>query len=153
MFMSRVPKLAALVVAALAVASARAQSLKADEVYSSLVVSTISAPNPVLGTDNLVHLAYELSAVNPTRLFLTIDKVEAVDSAGKVLESLSGPALARMVVAQGSGTRLAPGASAYVFLDVTLAAGSRVPVAVAPRVTLTRQLADATGKPAAFPAE
>ncbi len=136
----------------LACMPAGAQSLKADQVYSSLAVSTLAAPEPVTGADNRVHLAYELLAVNPTRLFLTLDQVEVVDAAGNVVASMKGDALAAMIAGQASGRRLAPGASAYVFLDVTFPADAPLPATLAPRITLTRELADAQGKPIPYPA-
>lgn len=129
-----------------------AQSLKAHEVYSSMAVSVIAALNPVLGADNRRHLAFELLAVNPTNLYLTLDKVEVVDPAGSVLSNLAGDALASSLVLTGGGTRLAPGTTGYVFLDVAFAAGAVVPTQVAPRITLTRQHADPAGHPVPYPA-
>lgn len=127
-----------------------AQSLKPNEVFSSLALSTLEPPNPVLGADNRIHLAYELLAVNPTKLFLTLDQVDVVDPSGAVLSTMQGDRLGEMVVA-GGGRRLAPGTSAYVFLDVSFPAGATLPKTVSPRVTLTRELADAAGKPAGYP--
>ncbi len=102
-------------------AAASAQSLKENEVLSSVSVQPISAPNPVLGADNRIDLAYELLVANTSHLFITIDKVEAVDPAGKALWSEDGNALAGMTSAfGGAGTTLAPGASAAVLLDVSL---------------------------------
>ena len=57
----------------------QAQSLKSNEILSSIAVRPISEPNPVLGADDRMHLAYELLVVNPSKLFVTIKKVEAVD--------------------------------------------------------------------------
>ena len=86
-----------------------AQSLKADEVLSSLALRPISIPNPVAGSDGRTHLAYELVASNASKLFLTLDRVELVDPAGSVVSSLSGPALAAMATLySGADTTIAP---------------------------------------------
>ena len=60
-----------------------AQSLRADEVMSTLAVRPLAEIHPVLGADNRVHLAYELVVTNPSNMFVTLDKVEAVDPAGQ----------------------------------------------------------------------
>ena len=127
-----------------------AQSLKADEVLSSLALRPISMPNPVAGSDGRTHLAYELVASNASKLFLTLDRVELVDPAGSVVASLSGPALAAMATLySGEGTTIAPGGTAVIFLHAAFAGA--LPASVTARVTLTRQIAGADGKPAPFP--
>ena len=55
---------------------AQAQSLKPDEVFSSIAVRTIADPDPVLGADGRTHLAYELFVTNPSKVFVTLDKVD-----------------------------------------------------------------------------
>ncbi|HPU16702.1 MAG TPA: M23 family metallopeptidase, partial [Polymorphobacter sp.] len=127
-----------------------AQSLKADEVLSSLALRPISMPNPVAGSDGRTHLAYELVASNASKLFLTLDRVELVDPAGSVVSSLAGPALAAMATLySGEGTTIAPGGTAIIFLDAAFAGA--LPASVTARVTLTRQIAGPDGKPAPFP--
>ena len=78
--------------------AALAQSLKPGEVFSSIAVRPISEPNPVRGADGRVHLAYELLVVNPSKLFVTLDKVEAIDSGGRSLWSLEGDGLGAMTI-------------------------------------------------------
>ena len=137
---------------ALLAAPLSAQSLRADEVMSTLAVHPLAKIHPVLGSDDRVHLAYELIVSNPSPLFITIEKVEAVDPAGKVLASVSGDALAKMTTRyQGSNNVWEPGQSGTVFMDVTLAPGEPVPASVAARMTITRQ-SNADGKPGPFPA-
>lgn len=129
-----------------------AQSLRADEVMSTLAVRPLAEIHPVLGSDDRVHLAYELVVTNPSPMFITLDKVEAIDPAGKVLASVSGDALAKMTTRySGSNNLLAPGQSGIVFMDVTLAPGEAVPASLAARMTITRQ-SNADGKPGPFPA-
>ena len=132
--------------------TAQSQSLTSDQVLSSIGVSMLAPPSPVLGADDRVHLAYELLASNTSGLFITLDKVEAVDADQRALGTLAGPALLAMVTLHGgSGTTIPPGGSAIVFMDTSFAAGSSLPPAIAPRVTITRQSAGADGKPAPFP--
>jgi hypothetical protein len=132
---------------------AAAQSLKPDEVYSSIGVTPIAPPTPVRGADHRIHLAYELEVTNPSRLFVTLDKVEALDPRGAVLSSLHGAALAGMLTNQGpGGATIAPGGTATVFMSTSFGAGTRLPAAIAPRLTATRQSAGPGGKPAPFPA-
>jgi hypothetical protein len=135
-------------------ASAWAQTLTADQVLSSISLSTLATPNPVLGADNRNHLAYELMASNTSRLFITLDKVEAVDQDKQVLETLAGAPLAAMVTLHGgSGTTMSPGGSAIIFMDTAFAAGASLPPAIAARLTITRQSAGPDGKPAPLPAD
>lgn len=133
--------------------TARAQSLTADEVLSSISVRMVAPPDPVRGADDRTHLAYELIASNTTPLFIRLDKVEAVDRQGHGLGALAGAALAAMVTMHGgSGATIAPGGSAIVFMDTSFAADASLPPAIAARFTITRQQAGPDGKPAPFPA-
>jgi hypothetical protein len=128
------------------------QSLKSDEVLSSIAVRPISAPNPVLGADQRVHLAYELLVVNPSGLFVTLDTVEAIDGGGRSLSTIDGDRLAAMTAPHGgTGRMLPPGASAVVFMDVSFGQGEPLPPQVLARVSATRQAAGADGKPAPLP--
>jgi len=132
---------------------APAQTLKPNEVLSSIGLNPLAPPAPVTGADNRIHLAYEWIATNPTRAFITLDKVEAVDAQGRVLQTLAGAPLAAMVTVHGgTGTTIAPGGSAVIYMDTSFAAGARLPQTIAARVSLTRHLADAGGKPIPFPA-
>ena len=115
------------------------QSLKSDEFISSVAVSPISVPNPVTGADGRVHLAYELMVVNSSRLFVTLDKVEAVDATGRRLWGLEGDALAVMIEQFGTqGRQLPPGGSAAVLMDVSFGEGEALPREVSARITATR---------------
>ena len=146
-------RLLVVLVALGAASPAPAQSLKTDEVYSSIAAQPITAPNPVLGADGRVHLAYELYVTNPTKLFVTLDKVEAVDSAGQVLASLEGAGLrALQTVYAGTDGTIAPGGIAAVFLDVPFARDAKLSERVLARVTATRQEAGPDGKPVPMPA-
>jgi hypothetical protein len=133
---------------------AAAQSLTADQVLSSVSVRPISVPNPVLGADGRIHLAYELMVGNPSHVFVTLDKLEAVDEAGAVLWTLEGDALAAMIESfSGADATLPPGGSAAVFLDLSFGPGDTLPGTVLSRLTVTRQAKGADGKPAPMPAD
>ena len=125
--MRRIPTLAALAVL-FSAAPVAAQSLKPDEIFSSIAVQPVSAPDPVLGADGRTHLAYELEVVNPSELFITLDKVEAVDGAGRSLWAIDGERLAKLTkLYAGEGRTLPPGGSAVVFMDVGFARGEAPP--------------------------
>jgi hypothetical protein len=137
----------------LAAPPASAQTLKADEVLSSISVRPLSEPNPVLGADGRVHLAYELLVANPGAGFVTIDQLDVIDESSRGLSSLAGDKLAKMThFFYGSGNAIAPGGVGNVFMDVSLAPDQALPKSVAARITITRQSAGPDGKPAAFPA-
>ncbi len=128
------------------------QSLNSKDVVSSIAVRAISSPNPVLGADDRLHLAYELLFVNPSKLFVTLDKVEAVDAAGNVLWLREGDGLEAITAFYaGSRRTLPPGGSAMVFMDVSFDASTNPLPVVAARVTATRQISGVDGKPAPMP--
>jgi len=144
----------AFVVAAAAAlyAPAAAQSLKSNEVLSSVVVRPLAVPHPVTGADDRVHLAYELLLSNSSKMFLTVDKVEAVDPGGRVLSGIDGDALRKMTMLySGEATTLPPGGTGIVFMDVSFAAGAPLPRTVAARITATRQGVGPDGKPGPLP--
>ena len=139
--------------AAAALASpAAGQSLKADEVLSSIVVRPLAQTHPVAGADNRVHLAYELLLSNASKMFTTVDKVEAVDPTGKVLRTIEGEHLEAMTMLYaGNGTTLPPGGTGVVFMDVSFAPGEPIPASVAAQITATRQGVGPDGKPGPLP--
>jgi len=127
-----------------------AQSLKPNEVLSSMAVRAVAAPNPVAGSDGRTHLAYELFSSNVSDFFLTIDRVDLVDPGGKTVASLAGPALAAMMtVYHGSGATLDPGGNALIFLDAAFSGA--IPPKLTAHITLTRQATGADGKPGPMP--
>jgi hypothetical protein len=127
-----------------------AQSLKPGEVFSSIGVTTLAEPRAVPGADGRLHLVYEYVIANPGSTFVTIDKVEAVTPDGRVDGQTSGPALAAMMKG-ADGTRLPTNGVGFVLMDVSYPAGASLPKSLSPRITLTRQLVGADGKPAAYP--
>ncbi|WP_413990618.1 M23 family metallopeptidase [Labrys okinawensis] len=131
-----------------------AQSLKSNEILSTVTVQPVSEPNPVQGADGRVHLAYELLVDNPTNLFVRLDKVEAVDAVGKSLSSLDGERLARMMqLYGGSDGMLSPGGTGIVFMDVSFASSEKLPDRILARIAAFRQHAGPDGKPTPLPAD
>ncbi len=134
-------------------ALAFAQGVLPGEVFTSLIARPLAETHPVLGADGRVHLAFEVLVSNPSRLFMTLDKVEAMDPTGASLWSLEGDGLAAMTDAWAiTDGALPPGGTAVVLLDVPFAPDAAMPDRVDTRITATRRLAGADGKPAAFPA-
>ncbi len=129
-----------------------AQSLKSDEIISSIAVRPISEPGPVLGADGRVHLAYELFVANPSKLFVTLEKVEAIGAAGRSLSATEGDRLGEMTQTYGGkGRMLSPGGSAAVLMDVSFDKDEKPPSEISARVTATRQTAGADGKQVDMP--
>jgi len=100
------------------------------EAFTGLVVQPMISPRPVAGADGRVHLAYELSFVNETKMISQVDSIAAVDAdSGAVLTEWKGKELSEIFRINGgeSGTALGPSHSAYAFLDVTLPASATEP--------------------------
>ena len=86
---------------------------------------------PVDGTDDRTHLAYELRLTNITAANLTIERVRVLDpsSGGRVVDELSGDKLASRIVVFGGvpDEQFGPGVSAFLFMDVTFARNAQLP--------------------------
>lgn len=138
---------------ALLAGQAAAQGVLPGEEYTFLVASPLSAPNPVTGADGRVHLAYEILVTNPSHIYIGLDKLEAVDSAGAALATLEGDGLAAMTVASGlvDGS-IAPGGLAVVLLDVAFDPEAALPDYLSARITSTRRTLQSDGSLAPLPA-
>ena len=89
---------------------------------------------PVAGTDDRAHLAYELRLTNITASDLALERVRVLDPSrgGRVVEELSGDEIASRLVIfgkpPGSPDKLfGPGVAGLLFMDVTYPAGARLP--------------------------
>ena len=83
-------------------APVQAETVSAGEVVSPLVATPIASPNPVLGSDDRIHLAYEIVLMSMASGKVTIEKVETLDAAnGNVLGTLEGDALTQMLRLNG----------------------------------------------------
>ena len=130
--------------------AAKAQTASAEDVVSPLVATPIASPNPVLGSDDRTHLAYEIVLVNMSSDTVALKKVEALDAeSGAVLGTLEGDALARVVRLNGGakGAELAGGGSGILFLDVTLAKEASIPRALKHRFDIDVTKAAAAAAP------
>lgn len=132
--------------------TASAQSLRSDEVLSSVVVAPTTIPHLVLGSDGRIHLAYELSLQNASDLFITPKRLEVIDPDGEIRWSVEGEALEAMTqrFSPGDGP-LPPGGSAALFLDVSFAADADVPQELAIRLAARRQWVGDNGEPVPLP--
>jgi murein DD-endopeptidase MepM/ murein hydrolase activator NlpD len=95
------------------------------------VVSTFARPHPVDGTDDRIHLAYELQLTNIAPTTRTIERVEVLDPRrdARVVAELSGDELASRLIVFGNPTGKAFGAgvSGFLFMDVTYRGGASLP--------------------------
>ena len=89
---------------------------------------------PVDGTDDRTHLAYELRLTNITAANLTVERVRVLDPSrgGRVVDELTGDELASRITVFGNppgapDKRFGPGVAGFVFMDVTYPAGARLP--------------------------
>ncbi len=115
--------------------------LESEVQFTSVVVAPLAAPRPVADADGRIHLAYELSFVNETKLIARIDAIAAIDPAsGATLAEWKGDALGSIFRVNGGepGVTLAPSHSGYAFLDVALPAGASIPKSFRHRITVTR---------------
>jgi hypothetical protein len=123
--------------AALAIAAPASAASPSSEQFTPVVGQVLRTPEPVLASDGHVHLAYELLVVNRpiveygfVSAAASLQRVQVLDERGKVLLSLSGKKLADLTDRFGApepGTKLEPGQSGFVAIDVTLPRGAKVP--------------------------
>ena len=126
-------------------AAAAPQASPAKE-FTPVVGEVLHTPEPVLAGDGHVHLAYELLVINRPVLeygfvsaAASVKRVQVLDERGKVLLSLSGKALADVTDRFGApepGTKLEPGQSGFVAIDVKLPKGAKVPRRLSHRVSI-----------------
>jgi hypothetical protein len=108
----------------------QAQTVPAEAVATPLVATPLTSPNPVVGSDDKTHLAYELVLMSMAASPIGIDKIETLDAeSGAVLGTLEGDGLAQMLWLNGGvkGTELPAAGGGFVFMDVTLPKGAAVP--------------------------
>ncbi len=111
---------------------------KPGSIFTPVVVSVISAPDPVKGSDSMYHFVYELEALNATGLAWTIDSID-VWGDGKSVAPFKGEELAgRMVLLRDHTptTTLQPGEAGIVFIHFALEE-SRIPAHIAHSITFS----------------
>ena len=140
MSMSTLPVIATLLVAFGLPVQVQAETAPAAEVVTPLVATPIASPNPVLGSDDKTHLAYEIVLMNMAPSTVGIGKIETLDAeSGAVLGTLEGDGLAQMMRLNGGGkgTELPAGGGGFVFMDVTLPKEAAMPKALKHRFDIS----------------
>ncbi|WP_207841577.1 M23 family metallopeptidase [Williamsia soli] len=99
---------------------------------TAVVVSTLADPIPVLGTDDRVHMAYELTVTNTLSQPTTITGVTA--SAGdEVLVELQGDEVGQWMRPFGATeltTTLTPGQASRIWIDASVPAEAETPTQI-----------------------
>ena len=110
-------------------------------VLSPLAFAPLAQPDPVLGSDDKVHLAYEMQVLNASRASVTITSIDTIDPANDdaVLGTMDAETLPGMLNLSGGaqGTTLPPGGSGYLFFDVQLDPSATVPSSVLHHFVMT----------------
>ncbi len=90
---------------------------------SAILAEVIAPPNPVLGADDRVHLAYEIRLTNQSPLIVTLEEVEVLDGDGATVLARLGTEhlkqLYRSTVADGDPV-IGGGQNGVLFMDVAL---------------------------------
>ncbi|HVY96172.1 MAG TPA: M23 family metallopeptidase [Solirubrobacterales bacterium] len=134
----------ALLLTLLAALAAAPLAAAAPEEFTPVTASVVSPPQPVAASDGRVHLAYELLVINrsfapPAKV--TLRRVEAL-AGGKVVESLSGKALASVTAPFGADEPTATlnrGEAGFVLMDVSLPRGAKLPRHLVHRISISLQ--------------
>ncbi len=115
---------------------------KTDNEFTPLVMSVLSTPVPVKGSDDRIHLVYELLVINAYKLDFEIVSVEVLDGDRneKVLNSFSGQEVSNNM--QLVGTRapinsLQPGQAGIIFMTFAVDSVNDTPTNLIHRVAVT----------------
>jgi hypothetical protein len=116
------------------------EDLDPGTAFTPLIASTITTPAPVKGTDEKLHLAYELLLTNATALPFDVKSLEVADAAsGDVLLVVGPEQLHRSVIRLGDSAEgtdevgpvtIGPAETWIAWLDVELDADADVPAQV-----------------------
>ena len=109
-------------------------------VLAPLAISVVAHPDPVLGADDEVHLAYELFIVNQSKSTVTLSSVEVLDPAeqDEVLDTIDGEKLASTLNrAVDTGTTFDASTSGYLFVDIALPKDTKLPKQLSHHFTMT----------------
>src|SRR6478752_6121862 len=126
--------------------------------WTSLVAWPIASPQPVLCTDDKMHLVYELLVMNVSASAMMLDRLEALDaskddagsntkSGDEIVATLRGAGLEATTRAfpSGSTRTVGPFQLTRIFLDVTFAKNAILPKVLKHRFQVT--FTPATGTP------
>ena len=122
-----------------ATASSVPAGSSANDVFTPVVASILTAPVPALSTDGKVHIAWELLLSNVVSQDVTIESVTAMAD-DTAVQTLEGDALKGVIRAFGGDfgtTTLAGGQQALIWMDATVASYDHVPDAIDHAVAIT----------------
>lgn len=108
-------------------------------VVTPVLASVVAAPVPVPATDGKTHLAYELQLTNVLDQEVTLTSV-AVRAGDRTLLTLTGDQVGywtRIIGTQTPTTKLGPGQSGIVWLDVAVDPSTAVPAELVHTVGIT----------------
>ncbi|MGH2349065.1 MAG: M23 family metallopeptidase [bacterium] len=117
-------------------------SAGADQL-TPILMSILTPPSPVRGTDGLVYLQYELLLTSYSRGTFEVERIEVLDArTGRVVSDVSGAAVQTRLRSFGGEQRnavLQPAQTAFALLFPTFRAMADVPRTLTHRVTLKPQ--------------
>jgi Peptidase family M23 len=106
-----------------------------------MVASALATPQPVLGADGRIHLAYELLLLNVSPFSVHIDSLNTVDAGNenRVLSTLTGAALAAALPPfdPAENRALGPTQVSRMVLDLTFDADASLPARITHRFAVT----------------
>ena len=110
-------------------------------VLSPLAFAPLAQPDPVLGSDNKIHLAYEMQVMNASRASVMLTSIETLDASNDdaVIGTMDAETLPGMLNLSGGveGTTMPPGGSGYLFFDVQLDPSDTIPSSVLHHFVMT----------------
>ncbi|MET0315857.1 MAG: M23 family metallopeptidase [Rhodococcus fascians] len=116
------------------------EDLDPGTAFTPLIASTVTIPAPVKGTDEKVHLAYELLLTNATSLPFELKGLEVADvTSGEQLLLIGPDQLHRSVIRMGASSEgtdevgpvtIGPAETWIAWIDVKLDEGAAVPARV-----------------------
>ncbi|HEV8353761.1 MAG TPA: M23 family metallopeptidase [bacterium] len=129
----------------LILAAGAGAGLAADQL-TPVLMSVLTPPSPIRGTDGLVYLQYELILASYSRASFEIDRIEVLDArSGRVVSDVSGPAVLTRLHSFGGALRapvIPPAQTAAALLFPTFPTMADVPRALLHRLTLKPQPAN-----------
>jgi hypothetical protein len=135
-----------------AAAPATALGKGPTEVAVPLSARVLNVPNPVLGADNRMHLAYELELSDLYPFSVTLRGVQAEADGRPIGASVTGARLLTelRIDSGATGTTIPAGGGAVVFMDVTYPRGRRPPRRLTHRFSISYQIPGSATKRVSF---
>ena len=110
--------------------------------FTPIILSILTEPHPVLGSDGKYHLVYELQLTNTTPFTWRINSLEALDrnNQSRVLASFSGADVAaknRVIPGGDLSAEIGGGETSIFFITYTVDSAAEIPSAITHRFTIT----------------